>query len=914
MTVTVWDSAAGKPVDVPEETVADGYRSGRYRLKKGQKLSVVDRYGNLGQIDSADAAAAFGSGFEMAAPGAFEAAAREERYSTPGQIALTAAEGAGKGLSLGLSEGALGLALGDEYKADAEARAEVNPVTSIGGEVAGAVAPLILSGGSSSGATGTSLAGRAVRGVGVLPRLAARDGLVAEAATAGALGEGATAGGRILRAIAAKGVGAAAESLPYAVGRGISTAALDDDASAQRVLAQIGLETMAGGLAGGILGGAGRATSEGFDAAAQRLFGDAAHPGLGKAMVKISESLSGDDATALSRLALGDDAAGLLSAGAKRNRRIAYHEADAIRERVARDLTGSLDDAKRAMDDATAAFRGDVKTGKVAALLPKDNAAAQVAAHEQQLTALRGELDDLLADRSLPWRSELRELRTAADTSLSPNPAKSFTQIDKIKRQLQSTVSAFGKAHRRSDVPRVVARGRDVIDVLEGSSERMRTHLMDDGLFGAAAAAQREINEPWARMIAAGKNLESKARLFRTIDTATPGKYTEQVADPEAINRYLGTLTDPNKDMTHAAMREWLEQGDAFVSAVAKHGGDDPKLLAAVEKYKGASKTIRAGLAEAEDAVVLGNQAKALTEAGGFNDSGGNMIGAGAALALDSLAPLGASAAIGAVKKGFNVLATPGKSLRKLAAIERLAQRAGERLDVGLGKYLKSIGTKAAKRTARVAPSATLAGHRALYQRTRERLEASEHNPEAGRAAVERSMAPVGSLEATAAMVDRVRAADAFLAERMPRPVSDNPWRKVEPTDAEVAKFARYVAAADDPVGTLTRELDTGNLSRETMETVRELYPDLNTQIVAHVSEHLSGLDKSPPYEDLVRLSLLLDTPLDPSMRPERISQLQDSYQYSDQGHGATKPKAPPKSSMSDISKSYETTTGRLSS
>jgi len=886
----VLDLQTGAEVDLPESEVARRYAEGTVRTQQGARVPMRTAHGNLTSVAAEDIPSALAGGFTPATEAEFQRADMEARYSTPGQIALTGVEGAGRGLTFSGSDLVLGLALGDEYAEDARRRQQINPGTAIGGEIAGAVLPALVSGGGSTAATGASLGGRVLRGVTALPRLASRAGLAAEMATARALGEGASVGGRIARSAASHLVGGAVEALPHAAGRGLTQLVLDDDATMERVLAQVGLEAIAGGVAGGVIGGGSRAAREGYDAVARRLFGDATHPGLGAAMVRLSASLSGDSAESISRLALGDAGEGLLSESARRNRQLAFFGVDEARDRVARNLTRSLDDARKAVDTATDAFRGEVKTAKIASLLPDETAAAQLAAHDAQLSSIKAQLDDLLADRAVPWRSDLRRLRAAVDGDLPTNAAEAFAKADAVKRDLQSTVSAFAKAQRRSESPAIIARGREIIDKLDASAESLRTHLTTEQLFGAAAVAQREINEPWARMLAAGRNLEQQAKLFRTVDV---GRYTETVADEQAINRYLGGLVDPKNDAAHAAMREYIDQGDAFVRAVEKHGGS-PELRAAAEAYQSAAKTIKAGLAEAEDAIVLGNQARSLSTSGGLLDGdGGNMLGAGLSFALDSLAPLGITAGIGAAKMAANSLSRPGATLRKLASVERIVMQATQRLDSSVGQYMQRIAKGATDTAARTARAAARESAASKYERTRDRLDAASANPDAAKAAVARSTAALPET-ARAKMVDRVGAANGYLLARMPQPAAPvSPWDKPDPSDAELEVFARYVDAVEDPIGTLDRELKAGDLSSETVEVLRDLYPATHTHLVAAVSSRLSEMRTPPAYDDLVTLSLILDTPLDPSMQPERIAGLQDAYQYSDQGVAPTKPRAP---------------------
>ena len=79
--------------------------------------------------------------------------ATSDYYNSPGQQALAGVEGFGSGLTFGGSdylEGALG--------ADVKERAQANPGTRAATELLGALAPLLVTGGASVGATGESLA------------------------------------------------------------------------------------------------------------------------------------------------------------------------------------------------------------------------------------------------------------------------------------------------------------------------------------------------------------------------------------------------------------------------------------------------------------------------------------------------------------------------------------------------------------------------------------------------------------------------------------------------------------------------------------------------------------------------------------------------------------------------------------
>lgn len=763
----VLDVATGQVRDVSESEAVSGYREGAYRLQRDAEIPMLDASGQYVAVRQEGLGGALDAGFQVASQEAFARAESEALHGGLGSAALAGVEGAGRGLTLGLSEGALGAALGDDYAAAARARAEANPIASISGEVAGAVLPALVSG----GASGTSLAARGARAATALPRLAARGGLAAESAVARALGEGTTALGRIGRSAISKGVGAAVEQLPSAVGHGVSTALLDRDATAEKILAQVGLETIAGGMAGSILGGATRSSAEAYQAyqaLAKRVFGDATHPGVGKQLVRLSAAMSGDDPAALSRLALGDSGGGILSESARANRALAYG-AEA-RERTVQELSESLSDTRAALSRV------------------------RVAAAREPSAVATGALD------------------------------------------------AIGK-----------------VDTADTRLANMRIFRPDAG------------------------------------------------ADTDGVRSHLSQLTDPVRDQTSTAISDWMKAGDALSKVDAPPKSE---LGQAIAHYRAAASRANAAAAKASDAVVLTNQARALTQASGGQDSA---IGLGtvASLALDSALPLAGGAALNSARSAVRALSAPGSALERLATVERLAQGLSSRLDGGLDRYLAQVsgGARVAARTASSATTrAAGASARRTYDRAREQLEAAHDDPRGLAAAVARSTRHVDAdaPEVAAAVRASVARAQSYLASRMPRARQTGPWARSEPSAADIAKFAKLVSAVEDPVGTLTSELEAGTLSRETMQVIREVYPTLAAQITARVAAGVADMDRPPPYSERVRLSLLLGQPLDPSLRPEAIAARQAVY--------VAPPPHPPQSqsdALSGVADAYETSAER---
>jgi hypothetical protein len=275
----VLDLKTGQEVDLPEHEVAQRYLEGTVRTQEGDRIPVVSNTGEVGSVDPASLRTAVESGFQVTTQDHLRQAEMEAVYGDLGSQVAAGAEGMARGLTLGLYDAAA-YGVNPEYAKEAELRAQANPITAMGGEIAGAVLPAFVSGGSSTAASGAGLAARGARAATALPRAATALGRVAGAGAERLVGaEAGSVLGRVAQKAVRYGVEGAAESLPYAIGHGVSEKVLHPERTSEQILAGVGFETLAGGLAGGILGGTAKAGSEAYQRIARSVFGESAHPG-----------------------------------------------------------------------------------------------------------------------------------------------------------------------------------------------------------------------------------------------------------------------------------------------------------------------------------------------------------------------------------------------------------------------------------------------------------------------------------------------------------------------------------------------------------------------------------------------------------------------------------------------------------
>jgi hypothetical protein len=238
--------ADGTPV--PVEQAASAIQSGKAFAKAGASVHMRDESGAPVTVapDQLHSAVEAGFSFEDPAEAATRQAKRE--HGTLGQQGIAALEGAARGATLGLSDVALTSVLGDDYREGARARREANPLTAGGSEIAGAIAPALLSGGESALASGARLTPAG---------LAARAGSAAERLVAGGtagLREGGTWARMAARA-AEVGTSGAVEGALYGAGNEASRAALEGtDLTAEKVLAGMGHGALFGAVTGAGLG------------------------------------------------------------------------------------------------------------------------------------------------------------------------------------------------------------------------------------------------------------------------------------------------------------------------------------------------------------------------------------------------------------------------------------------------------------------------------------------------------------------------------------------------------------------------------------------------------------------------------------------------------------------------------------
>lgn len=125
---------------------------------------------------------------------------------------------------------------------------------------------------------------------------------------------------------------------------------------------------------------------------------------------------------------------------------------------------------------------------------------------------------------------------------------------------------------------------------------------------------------------------------------------------------------------------------------------------------------------------------------------------------------------------------------------------------------------------------------------------------------------------------ERLLTAVQFLNSKIPKRASTEGMfsKPYQPSSLELAKFERYVQIADQPF-TVFQELSQGTLTREHVEALQALYPDIYKEIRAELINNLPQYRDTLSYERRLQLGILMNVPADSSLQPQALLQLQQS-------------------------------------
>jgi hypothetical protein len=226
------------------------------------------------------------------------------------------------------------------------------------------------------------------------------------------------------------------------------------------------------------------------------------------------------------------------------------------------------------------------------------------------------------------------------------------------------------------------------------------------------------------------------------------------------------------------------------------------------------------------------------------------------------------------------MLSRPGQMMKQAAGLEVLAQNLDNRIGKAVGGYVaKSTGlAKLPAGTASAARTIPVIGAleafrgkaetnvAAYRQKVAEVMDANDNYAATVRDRTQQALGemPERAPRLASKVATGATKAAQFLASKIPVPLRGEGFTPgvdaPTPSDADIAKFARYYNTVSNPMSAL-RDLETGQLTSEQAETLQVVWPSLFNRVRMHVVEQLGMAEakgKAIPYSAKVQLDLLL--------------------------------------------------------
>lgn len=858
-------------------------------------VAVTGQDGAVSQVRTEDAAAALAQGYRPSTRGEVTA----EQMGTGGQVAA-GLFGAARGVTLGLSDAALvegSRLLGGDKEAE-DTRQILNDAregyakTSIGGELAGSLAGMAL-------LPGSGAARGAVAAEGALGRAAAR--------------------------FAAAVPRAATEGAAIGLGQQISEDALGNhEAVAEKYIASIAGGAVFGGLLGGALHAAGGAigdkagamgrrvygvpealragadgiadtvqrtgddvatamrkvTGKDIEALAQREFGDVS-PGLGEkvreAFIKGSAGVSGKDASVIDKLTR-------LDATGREARRVAVFDAEKELETAQVEFRKAGDGMLRSNKLTMEEFQGELKAEKMAAAVKKGN-------EDEVVSFVRGQIAKAIetaeaelqhaegvAPQSIKSLEGIARTAYHAEAEIAAAIAKgesvnatAYMQLDRVKRDVQRWVSGgYNSVFRIAD-PFEARLAQRSVRTLDGLQEGMRKGLEDASLFGKAGEVQAAINADWTKQIDASKRFHQALTTEVGRDPSNPFRNIRGI-DPAKADTYSRNLINPKADLTHQAVKDYVSSTESLAKTLRDNVELPPAKLAEVEATIQGAARFRAAIEKSEKTMTLVNQYKHLTA-----NSGDGLAQLAGMVGFAGGGPAG-----GLIGATLGTIANPGRAVAQLAALERMSIKVDEKIGDAVRGFLG--GAKAAATTAGRALTAGGEGAAQATQKvtasTVAAIREATQDPLTLTARVTQMLGGKG-LDESAPRTSQFMASTAmrigaYLRDKAPKDpaptgVSFVAERPRKGSATEQARFAEAVQVANNPL-TVVDDLRRGRVSREQVEALRGMYPQLYQQMRREIASQAVEMRPQLSTQQQIAISVLFDVPVSALMQPKVIA------------------------------------------
>jgi hypothetical protein len=803
----------------------------------------------------------------------------QEEYGGVGTTIAGMGAAALSGASLGLSDVAGREIGGEEYAKFRTGTEQVSPYLMGGSELGGAIAPILLSGGTATPEAGAGLLSTKT-GAGLLAKIAgaaptslltrvgeAAGRLVPEAeATTGLLGRVGLGAGKL-------GVSGAIQGAGFGAGEALHEAAIapggNYDGLAEKLMAGVGWGALSGGLLGAGMG----------------LGSELVHKAIGS----IPEKLSEKGAIHFATEELG------ISAGEVRK---LEEKAPGRFKEVMRSILGAQDipEGTSMVGRATEEPILGIPKGK---FTPRSPAEAITELERlrgeagQQLGDLRKAVNEIndesikarmgvdrynLAKSGLkqPTEEEIRAMpieggmSKALDAHLSeilrqsPEYQEKFAAIkafaDDVKGWKETYKDAIPTLRKRVDKSY-----NEVSGLIDKYNKGEEVTLED--MFNTRKQIDHVLYARGIPPKTSSQLEEIRGKLDNAITNETDRILTAYEKNPVAISKKLTELPDVLKARNAAGL--------GYMEPAPPTTADYVELKKRYGNYSDAIRMLK-GSASREEGQSILKLLKPKGELGTIGAIAGHVTGGIKGVALGGLGGkyLGKAATWGYEKYGRSLLAnTLWKIAKKEAQTSNLISE-GIKTYLGVGRV--AITKEVAEST--VKPTDLKSYHEVLDRAQKVA------------AASKQAQIPGVTPNVNAALAKQANIGANYLmktAPTKPHQINSNSLTpqhvKPEPNPVQLKQFARRVQIVDKPLS-IINEMNNGTLAREHVETLQAVYPQLYEQIRGEVAKQLMDSEHPADFYKTKQIEILLHIP---NMRPESVQATQAMFQ------AAAQPKTP---------------------
>lgn len=550
------------------------------------------------------------------------------------------------------------------------------------------------------------------------------------------------------------------------------------------------------------------------------------------------------------------------------------------------------------------------------------------------LSAPKGEFATAGVERTKGAIDKLLRLAKSAPYKAKPDDAgiRLFRYFDQAKRSVGDLVSKYGSVE--ANYGNNATRRK-----LQELYETMRLGAEKTNVWGDLGAYNAELNKSIFTMLST--NDDMSGAILRKFDRSAFDPWSKALAADGDKLRAMVAATNKNQvNFASVAYRKTLEADrntlkimlrdidfPALEKQYAKRGRQPPNMRREMEAQVKSIEKNLALLDKAEESARLGNW---FNQVGGSKDSFTAMLGAAA---------LGATVGFGPAALLAAPLLRPQIAVRAIEGIERIAKNQDDKVNKAVReafKRMKQAGTKIGEVGGRAVETAAAAGRAAqrgtaattrrfggaaaranAFYDTRNRVQQAAAALPAIRAQVDAQTAWLAGQAPVArqAAGDTLYRGVGYLARVAPgQTVSGVPFSEpIPPTAQEQISFMRKVRAVKNPM-VLLDDLRDGKLTEDTIEAVRETYPEMLGEMQAKVAEQVADMSargEVPTMADRVSLSLLMGAPMTPEMSPDFIRTAQSIYaqETPEQRQGGVTPQRAPNFAANYESGAQETAT-----